>query len=170
MSEFPPQNQEHFLRSFIPLQPRLRSMVRSLLFSAQETDEVMQDISIILWQKFPSAKNFEAWAFAVARLEVIKFRQKKARERHVFSDELTQLLSDEAQSHQQSQDSLHYDLEHCLNQLAPDQRHSILAAYQKDNTIENLAKQENKTPMAFYKKLQRIRQILQQCILEQQTL
>jgi RNA polymerase sigma-70 factor (ECF subfamily) len=56
-----------FLRLLSQNEAPLRAFVRSMLPSRQETDEVMQEVVVALWQKFETARDFRPWAYAVAK-------------------------------------------------------------------------------------------------------
>lgn len=46
------QKQQSFLRLFIAREPEIRGFVRSLVPTAADSNDVMQEAAIVLWQKF----------------------------------------------------------------------------------------------------------------------
>ena len=57
--------------------------------------EVLQDVSVLLWKKwdqYDPERPFVPWAIRFAYLEVLKWRQRQAREKLVFSDSLLEQL------------------------------------------------------------------------------
>jgi len=162
----PPESHQHesFLRLYAEHEAALHLFVRSMLPSRVEASEVLQDVIVVLWQKFDSAEDFKKWAFGVARLEVLKFLQSRARDRHVFDDALVNRLADMA-VHQQPQHLTEREaLDHCLQKLPQAQRDMVLTAYTKGIRMDDLAAQRGQTPMSLYKVLHRIRQALQECV------
>ncbi len=155
---------EQFLRLIAEHQPALHTFVRSLLPSRAEASEVLQDVIVVLWQKFETAQDFKKWAFGVARLEVLKFLQTQRRDRHVFDDELVNRLADEAIALEQRHLSQREALDGCLAKLPAAQRDLVLAAYTKGTRMDELAVRRGQTPMALYKLLHRIRQALLECV------
>ena len=49
------------------------------------------------FEQLDNPENFRKWAFGVARFEVLSYRRDKARDRHVFSEELLLQLAGEAE-------------------------------------------------------------------------
>ena len=84
----------------------------------RDAREVMQNTAAILWKKFDqldNPENFRRWAFGVARFEVLSYRRDKARDRHVFSEELLMQLASEAEKNsEQTMDEIRA-LKICLN-------------------------------------------------------
>ena len=90
---------DQFLRLYVETEGSLRGFVRSLVPSLEDAKEVMQGTAAVLWRKFDqldSPDNFRRWAFGVARFEALSYRRDKARDRHVFSEELVNQLATEA--------------------------------------------------------------------------
>ena len=77
----------------------LRRFIRSLLPTWTDTDEVVQQTAIVIWRKFDQfdpETNFMKWACVIARFEALAYRRKMARDRHVFREEVLELMADEA--------------------------------------------------------------------------
>jgi RNA polymerase sigma-70 factor (ECF subfamily) len=158
---------DQFLRLYVENEEALRGFVRSLVPTLEDAREVMQDVAAVLWRKFDdldSAENFRRWAFGVARFEALAFRRDRARDRHVFGDELIGLLEAEAATHGQQDRGEKRALERCLAKLPKMQRSLVEAAYEPGARIDELARQSGRTPMALYKALHRIRMTLADCI------
>ena len=96
MSDLNDQHHDQFLRLFAEYEPALRTFVRSLLPSRGDASEVMQEVAVVLWQKFgefDAARDFRKWAYGVARYEALAYRRDRVRDRHVFDDELVGRLA-----------------------------------------------------------------------------
>jgi RNA polymerase sigma-70 factor (ECF subfamily) len=166
MSEFDRDQHDSFLRLFMEHEDSLRVFVRSLLFSQEEEREVMQEIAVVLWRKFdPSmdSTTFCRWAFGVARMEALTFRRDQARDRHVFGDEVFELLSQTVLEQADSLAAERRALDQCLQKLPDARRRLVQAAYQSGVQIDQLANQLGCTAMALYKNLHRIRLTLMEC-------
>ena len=147
--------------------PRLRSFLRQLLPSWNDVDEVLQETSMVLWKKFADFEegtNFAAWACMVARFEVLKYRRKKSRDRHFFSDEVLNLLADEVVDDQDRLELQRRALDGCFQQLDEKQQQLTLASYAAGNTIREVAEEHGRSAGALYKALDRIRHRLLKCI------
>jgi RNA polymerase sigma-70 factor (ECF subfamily) len=153
-----------FLRLYTENEAALHAFVRSMLPSRQEASEVMQDVVVTLWQKFGDARNFRPWAYAVARSQVLMHLRRRARDRHIFDEELVGQLADRQEALPHRHTLQREALERCLQKLPKDQRDMVLSAYTKDTRINALAQSREETAMALYKKLHRIRQVLLECV------
>ncbi len=99
MSEFDSNQHDAFLRLYAAHEPAVRGFVRSLVPSRDDASEVVQEAAIVLWRKFgelDAPENFRKWAFGVARYQVMAWRRDQARDRHFFSDDLSDILAEEA--------------------------------------------------------------------------
>ena len=88
------EQHDQFLRLFMVHEDALRLFIRSLLFNQEESREVMQEVAIVLWRKFDDSldsPSFRRWAFGVARMEVLAFHRDRARDRHIFGDDIAEL-------------------------------------------------------------------------------
>lgn len=167
-------NYERFVQLLSKNEPQIRAFLRSMLYSWNDVDEVMQNTSLVLWRKFSKFEadsNFLAWACTIARFEVLSFRRSKARDRHVFSEDLIKQLSETAQDYLVEEASDEREaLQFCLRKLPETLRKSLLAAYEPGVKIREVAQEVGKTANAFYKILNRTRASLLNCITEQLTL
>ena len=96
---------DQFLRLFAEHEPELRTFVRSLLPARGDAAEVMQEVAVVLWQKFAEFdpnRDFRRWAFGIARFEALAYRRDQAQDRHLFDDELAGKLADEAAAAEQT--------------------------------------------------------------------
>ena len=166
MDEIERNQHDQFLRLFVEHEEGLRLFVRSLLFSQEESREVMQDIAMVLWRKFdPSfdSLSFRRWAFGVARMEVLSFRRDRARDRHCFGSGIDELLAETVMEQSDSMERERRALEVCLKKLPDPQRALVEQAYAPRVRIDDYAKSIGVTAMALYKKLHRIRLSLMEC-------
>jgi RNA polymerase sigma-70 factor (ECF subfamily) len=161
------QHHDQFLSLFATHEPALRTFVRSLLPALGDVSEVMQEVAVVLWQKFAefdATRDFRKWAFGVARYQALAYLRDRARDRHVFDDELVGRLADEAVAAEPRHEAQREALERCLQKLPVHQRELVLAAYTKGTRMDDLATQRGQTPMSLYKFLHRIRQSLLECV------
>lgn len=162
----PTEKERHsrFLRHYAESEVALHTFVRSLVPTRQMASEVMQDVILVLWEKFDAARDFQGWAFGVARNVALRHLRRQSRDRHVFDDELVNRLADDAATLAPVHDGHREALEHCLDKLPAAQRELVLTAYTKGTRIDELATRRGQTPMALYKLLHRIRQALLECV------
>lgn len=157
-----------FLRLFVKHEEALRAFARVLLPSWQAVDEVMQEVSVVMWKKLQqldSAEGFLPWAKVIVRFESLRMRREFARDRHVFSDSLCELLASEAA--QVAEDVWEREraaLRSCLDELSPQHRELVLAPYAGEGRITSIAAETGRTANSLYKLLGRLREQLAQCV------
>jgi RNA polymerase sigma-70 factor (ECF subfamily) len=158
---------EQFVSLFTRHEPGLRAFVRSLVFSWDDANEVMQNTGLVLWRKFDTfdqKTEFMRWACVVARFEVLAWRRDKARDRHVFDEDLVNMLAEEAADEHEVLANERRALEVCLQKLPEKQRRIVIAAYEPGVRLNQVAEALGKTATAFYKTLNRARRGLLKCI------
>lgn len=160
--DHPPHDQ--FLRLYAEHEVALHTFVRSMLPTREEALEVMQEVIVILWQKFSLVDDFRPWAFGVARIAALRHLERRKRDRHLFDCELVSQLADESAAMSERHSDQREALERCLQKLPATQRELVINAYTKGTRIDDLATRRGQTPMALYKLLHRIRQALLECV------
>ena len=160
---------DQFLRQYVECEEFLRGFVRSLLPTLEDSREVMQNTAAVLWKKYDQLddpKNFRRWAFGVARFEVLSYRRDKARDRHIFGEELIIQLAQDSEKIEVDSDREIKALKSCLAKLPPKHSALVREAYDKDLKIKEIAEREGRTPMSVYKVLHRARMALADCVKE----
>ena len=93
-----PERDTRFLRLYAESEGSIRAFVRSLVPTRQMASEVMQDVILVLWQKYGEALDFKSWSLGVARNVILQHLRRVSRDRHVFDDALVNQLADAAGS------------------------------------------------------------------------
>ena len=94
-----PIDQSDFMRLFVRHERDLRVFARSLLPNWPAVDDVLQEASVVMWRKLhqlQQEEDFFTWARVIVRYEALRARRKAARDRLVLSEELLELLANEA--------------------------------------------------------------------------
>ena len=158
---------DQFVSLYVEHEVALSCFVRSLVRTQDDAREVMQDTAVVLWKKFEqldSLDDFRRWGFGVARFQALSYRRDLARDRHVFSEGLMELLEAEAEEAAKQCGSEEKALQKCLSKLPGEQNDLIIAAYMPGKRIDEMALIAGRSPMSLYKKLHRIRMVLANCI------
>jgi RNA polymerase sigma-70 factor (ECF subfamily) len=133
-------------------------------------DDVMQEASIVIWEKQDQLRHsdeFLSWAKTIVRNISFRYRRKLGVDRHVFSEDLANLLVDEDDAEQADEDTSAREygaLMSCLGKLPEERKQLILAPYRSPGAVKNLAANANRSPNSLYKLLQRLRIKLMQCV------
>jgi len=165
----PAENDHHnrFLRAFTAHEPAIRAFLRRLVPTRADADDVMQDVSLVLWRKFDTFResgDFRAWAFGVARLEVLAWFRDRGRERLVLDEEVVLKLAEETAEDEPNLARQREALELCIGKVPVDQREILMQAYQPETRIQDLAQDSGRTISGFYQWLHRVRRMLLDCI------
>lgn len=156
-----------FLRQFTANEAAVRAFVRRLVPARADADDIMQEVSVVLWEKFESFRgdgDFRVWAFGVARFEVLAWLRDKGRDRLVLSEKIVDLFGAEAEVQEPRLERQREALEQCLGKVAPEQRGLLMRAYEPGARIAALARESGRSEPGFYQWLYRVRKLLFDCI------
>ncbi len=156
-----------FLRNFLPNQNRIKAFLMAATGNVQDMEELFQEVSVILWEKFEQydpARPFPAWMLGVARLQVLKWRQKHARERLVFSEETLAMLASESEVLNKANEEQVQILRGCIAKLSPMHRTVLRMRYEEACPIKIIAERTERTAGCIQMMLQRTREILRKCM------
>ena len=148
-------------------QNRLFAFILSLVANREHANDVLQQTNLILWEKlddFEPGTNFMAWAFQIARYQVMAHRQKQGRDRHVFDDEAVSLIASAFEQQSERFDERLTALKHCIQQLPDDGRRLIRRRYGDGWSVKNLAHELGQTANRLAVRLHRLRALLMECI------
>ncbi len=157
-----------FMRLFMRHERELRIFARSLLPNWPAVDDVLQEASVVMWNKLhllEAEADFPAWARVIVRYEALRARRNAARDRLVLSEETLELLANEAtamngEELQQERKALNS----CLQELKSEHRELVFTASLRDGGIKELAEASNRTANSLYKLVGRLRSTLRECM------
>jgi RNA polymerase sigma-70 factor, ECF subfamily len=158
---------DRFISQFAENQHAIYAYTRTLVQNRSDAEDIMQNVSIALWKKwhtFDPATSFLRWAFAVAFIEILRYRRKSAKDRLWFSESLMELLSADVQQNAEVHSSRLDALSNCLEKLDLDDRRLIEIRYRQGASAQSVADEFNKPLSTIYKMLLRVRQSLRNCI------
>ena len=146
---------------------RIYSFIRALVPNPTDAEDLFQDVSTTLWEKFPTfhrGTDFRAWAFQIAHYKVLNFRQRQSHRPLVFTDEIIEQLGRERLLLDDSLDGRFHALADCYQKLAQLDRVLIDLRYLEGATIPTVARQAGRSVDYVYKALRRIHGELYRCI------
>src|SRR5438132_13487006 len=123
---FPDKN-KHFLRLFLQNERRLYAYILTLLPNRADADDVLQEASLVMWDKFDAddpPADFAAWGCRIAYFKVLDFCKKRQRSRVVFSQAMLEHLAETAveQAAALQLDERREALAGCVGKLRPRDR------------------------------------------------
>lgn len=161
---------DQFVALFARHERAVRGVIRSMLPSLQDADEVMQEVGLASWHKFSdfhagdAPEAFFRWACVIARFEVLKYRRKCARDRLVLSEETIQLLSVEAEDRSVVAERERQSLEECLNRLSPGDQRLLLSVHTRGDSVADIARQLGQNARQLYRRVNTLRDLLGECV------
>ncbi|WP_237226177.1 sigma-70 family RNA polymerase sigma factor [Rubinisphaera sp. JC750] len=165
----PSQNdsEANFVAELTACQLPLTLYIRSLLPGDPAAGDVAQQANARIWEKrgdFELGTNFKAWAFAIARFEVLNYRKQQARDaRLVFGPDLEQTIANEIEQKtflEERQEALRA----CMKDLRPRDRELLTQRYANSATLEDYAQEVGRSVNGLKVTLHRLRSALLECM------
>lgn len=156
-----------FVQLFAQHTNSIYSYIHSLLPHHSDAEDVFQETSRVLWEKFSEYRSdggFLVWALRISQFEVLRFRRSQRRRQHLFSEELFQLLEPSLHAAALRAEPRIEALGECLNKLPLRDRQLIEARYRQGASIQSLAEDSQTSQHVQYRKLRRIHQWLFDCV------
>ena len=157
-----------FVRLWTQFHRDVERYVYSMVPRSVDAAEVVQVVSVKLWEKWENydhERPFLPWAMRFAYLEILKWRQRLAREKLVFSDELLQQLHSTHEELDPFMEVRRKILGQCLEKLNEEDRELINLRYGgRHGAIKEEAERTGKKMHKLYYALERIRVALLNCI------
>lgn len=154
---------QHLVRS----NPSLMRYVLTLLPRRADADEVLQRVAVILWQRFGEydrTREFLPWAIRLTYFEVLNYRKEYARGRLVFRDEVVTALADCRPEYDELGELRRIALEKCLKKVDAAGRSLLRRRYCDSESIADLAVEWGQTAKSLYRRLDRLRASIADCV------
>jgi len=161
---------EEFVGLFTRHQRRLFLYILSQIFNPVEAEEVLQETNLVLLAKhgqFEPGTNFYAWACRIAGYEILKNRERRARDRHQFSDDFLRQVAEDVAEASPELERRRIALGTCLKKLRAKDRELIRKRYRPGQSGKGLAEELGRPANSVYQSLGRIRKTLLECIRRQ---
>jgi len=158
-----------FVVQLTEAQPRLLGFLLKRLGNNEQARDVLQEVNMVLCGKaieFEAGTDFMAWAFTIARFQLMAFRKKQVRDRLVFPEDLATKIDtlDFAVFPAESHDDRKKALQECMSKLIPEHQDLVVRRYAESISVKALATDLGRTPNAISCLVHRIRDQLIQCL------
>ncbi|MEM7144241.1 MAG: sigma-70 family RNA polymerase sigma factor [Verrucomicrobiota bacterium] len=165
------ERQVQFTRHFAENEGSLHAFAYSLVPHRADADDIIQETLKSLWKHFEDydpERPFLPWANRFVYRQVQQHRRSQAtRAKYFFSDETIERLAASTPASDERDHALCQALDTCLEKLNATHRELVEQRYLAKVSLRDFAERQNQTPNALYKKLQRLREILHDCITNQ---
>ena len=160
---------ESFLVLVTGAQRMLYAFILRLVPSMADADDILQETNLVLWSKqaeFTPGTDFRAWAFRIARFQVMAHRKRQSLDRLIFGDGLVARLARQAESDCAALDDKRELLVECLRKLSDSQRQLLDDHYGNRLSGREIADRTGRKADAVFQALHRTRETLLRCIEE----
>jgi len=144
-------------------QRQIYCYIYTLVPARYDAEDILQDTSVVICEKFDEFEegtDFVAWACQIAYWRVRYARQKFARSKVVFNQEIVDAIAQTAATLQPETDERHEALMNCLRKLHPRDRDLLLTRYEPGGGVPEAARRSGRSLDAAYKALNRLRKLL----------
>jgi RNA polymerase sigma-70 factor (ECF subfamily) len=151
-------------------QQRIYSYIFTLAPRRADADDLLQETSLVICEKFDEFEegtDFVAWACQIAYWRVRYARQKYARGKLLFNQDVLDAVASTAAEMHGELDERHRALSECLEKLNPRDRQFVLTRYEPGCGVAEAARSSGRSMAAAYKALTRIRKLLLDCVTHQ---
>ena len=152
---------------WIEAEPVVRAFVFASIQCFADAEDVVQRASMTMWRCFDQYQpgtNFRNWAFQIAKNMALNHLTKVKRDRHVFGEKLVVLLAEQTEERSEHLDARRRALDLCVEKLPEADHQMVAACYAKGATIRSFAEKTGETANKIYKRMNRVRGMLQKCI------
>ena len=169
-ADTPPDQGQQLMRLMTQHQRRIFGYIYTLVPDRHDAEDILQETSVVICEKFAQFQpgtDFAAWACQIAYWEVRRARQKFARAKVVFNQEVVDAISETAVELAPEQTARHEALAKCLQKLHARDRELLLTRYEPGSGVELAAQRSGRSLEAAYKALARLRKLLHDCVTNQ---
>jgi RNA polymerase sigma-70 factor (ECF subfamily) len=166
-----PHNETEARKRLMTLMTRHQRQIFSYIYvlvpNRNDAEDLLQETSLVICEKFHEFKegtDFVAWACQIAYWRVRYSRQKFARSKVVFDQEILDVVAQTAGAMVEELDERHEALGRCLQRLHPRDRELLIRRYEPGGSVEEAARRSGRTLQTAYKALTRLRKMLLDCV------
>jgi RNA polymerase sigma-70 factor, ECF subfamily len=141
--------------------------IRTLVPNAFDADEVFQETSVTLWQKFDQYRldtDFRAWACRIAYYKVLKLRDRQIRSPRLFSPQFLDLVSEEMVVMSDVLNARTEALTLCRDKLNQRDRDLLERFHREGARAKDVARHVGRNIHYVYRSIRRIHDVLMGCI------
>ena len=172
-ADIPPDQGQQLMRLMTQHQRRIFGYIYTLVPDRHDAEDILQETSVVICEKFAQFRpgtDFAAWACQIAYWEVRRARQKFARSKVIFNQEVVDAVAQTAAELLPEMSARHEALAKCLQKLHPRDRELLLTRYEPGSGVEQAAERSGRSLVAAYKALGRLRKLLLDCVTHQLSL
>lgn len=148
-------------------QPVVAAFISVLVPNFQDAADILQQVAVVIVKKFDTydkSKSFVAWAIGIAKNEILNYRRKHSKDRHIFDTETVQRIAEVYKKEVPMLDDIKKALSVCLAKIKGRWRQIVEMRYLRELSISRIGQQLGMTNNAVFIALHRARLSLRECI------
>jgi RNA polymerase sigma-70 factor, ECF subfamily len=148
-------------------QRQIFSYIFVLVPNRGDAEDLLQETSLVVceqFHQFEEGTDFVAWACQIAYWRIRYARQKFARSKVVFNQDVLDAVAHTADNMRNELSDRHEALRNCLQKLHPRDRELLLLRYEPGAGVEGAARRTGRSRQTAYKALTRLRKLLLDCV------
>ncbi|MCH2205189.1 MAG: sigma-70 family RNA polymerase sigma factor [Lentisphaerales bacterium] len=159
---------ELIIKELDHLQGDLFAYILSLTGNYNDSKDVLQEANIVILKKqqsFQLGTSFRAWAFTVARFQVMAFRKRRSREKLVFSENTFNDLSENSDDFEKQETETKFSLlDECIDKLPDKQKKIVRNKYIHGHSLKQISSDISANENSVSQTLFRARKNLIDCV------
>ena len=152
---------------WVRAQPAVAAFIASLEPDFHDAEEILQQTAVTATEKFAQydpQRPFVAWTIGLARIETLRFRQLRGRDRHVFDNEILDLVAQSVEQEHEHAHEIRTALKACIGKTKGKVRQVHELHYGKGMSPREIAQKLMSTENAIFVALHRARNALRKCV------
>lgn len=141
--------------------------IQTFIPRRDDAEEVLQRAATVIWEKFgeyDDQRDFLPWALRVTYFEILNFRKEIARSRLVFREDVIEAVAETRQRNESVLEDQRAALTECLKGVGDEGISLLRRRYCDSATIASLAEEQGRTAKSLYRRLDRLREMITECI------
>jgi RNA polymerase sigma-70 factor (ECF subfamily) len=148
-------------------QPAVAAFISSLVRNFEDANDVLQSVAMVIvrkYDKYDKKIPFTAWAIGIARNEVLHYRRKISKDRHIFDDELVNMIAHTYQEKTSELNDIKKTIEICISRVQGRWQQILKMRYLQEMDARRIAQCLGISSNAVFLILHRLRLSLRNCI------
>lgn len=160
-------DQQAFISLFLRHQADLRAFVLSVVRDWNRTDDIIQEVSLVLWQRigdYDPTYSFGAWARGIAAKKILQERSRWQRSLSVLSPEAIAALDVAFEDGEHSTTPQIEAIQQCLGRFNEQGRLLVELRYRDGLPLDEIARRMQRGLSSVTMALLRLRGALERCV------
>jgi RNA polymerase sigma-70 factor (ECF subfamily) len=158
-----------FITLFLKSQRRIFAYILTLLPHHADAEDVLQEVSVTLWEKFDEddpPDDFVSWGCRIAYHKILHHHRSRQRQRVMFSEEMLERVAETMaeESAVLRIEERQQALDRCLEKLARRDQELLAERFKEGATPLSTAERIGRSVDTVYKGMARIRKALYDCV------